>query len=130
MGLSTTDAQPIGISLTSAYESVRSWYRNHRNELENRDDEYGKASAALISALPSADAISEIEIRAIFSEVISGRLEWAYHRDDGSYKMAAYAKAALDAAGHGERWLEKGETELLKESRLWPYLTHSNYSVR
>jgi hypothetical protein len=65
--------------------------------------------------------LTELEVRAVLSEVISGNLEWAYHETDGQYKMAAYAFGAFDAAGLN--WsLNEAEREELKSSILWSLL--------
>ena len=122
MGLSYEDAIPKGISLRKAYVAIRSWYRNNAFELKTREDEYAKASLALIKALPDVTSLSELEIRAIFAEVIAGHLEWAYHRSDGKHKMAAYVHGALEAAGY-DLFLSEEEKKRLGESRLWPYLS-------
>ena len=122
MGLSYNDAIPKGISLREAYVAIRSWYRNNTFELKTRDDEYAKASLALIKALPAVTSLSELEIRAIFAEVIAGYLEWAYHRSDGKYKMAAYVHGALETASY-DLFLSEEEKKHLRESRLWPYLS-------
>ena len=122
MGLSSTDAKPAGVSLTNAYSAIRTWYQDHVDQAQSCGGNYGRNSVALIQALPPASALSDIEIIAVLREVIVGYLEWAYHKDDGRYKMAAYAEAALETLGHSY-FLASEETDLLKTSILWPYLT-------
>jgi hypothetical protein len=85
------------------------------------DREYGKRSEALIKALPPASALTDLEIRAVLREVVSGNLEWAYHDTDGQCKMSAYAHGALEAAGLNCSLSESEEQEL-KGSKLWPHL--------
>jgi hypothetical protein len=118
------DAKPIGISLEDGYSRIREWYQSNIQTAIARGDDYGTRSANLIRALPAADATSDLEKRAIFQEVISGLLEWAYHESDGAFKMYAYAKAAVEAAGV-DWYVSKEEREQLRTSRLWPFLTHS-----
>lgn len=122
MGLLSTDSLPTGIALTDAYSAIRTWYCAHADQALARGDEYGRGSAALIQALPAASAVSDLEIVAVLREVILGYLEWAYHQSDGRYKMAAYAHAALEKAGRSYT-LTAEETEVLKSSTLWPYLS-------
>ena len=121
MGLNRDDRLPEGISMREAYSAVRSWYKQNCADLANRDDSYGRKSEALITALPSESSATDIEIRAVFGQVIGGLLEWGYHQDDGSYKMAAYALAALEEAGY-KTWLLKSDIGALKGSRLWPHI--------
>ncbi len=121
MGLSSTDSKPTGISLQNAYSAIRTWYQHNVAVAQARGDAYGQASAALIQALPIAAALSDIEIVAVFREVIAGYLEWAYHQSDGQYKMAAYAHAALETIGRSYP-LTPEETQKLQSSVLWPFI--------
>ena len=103
MGLSQNDKKPSNISLREAYEKIRKWYQANIDFVRNKDDDYANRSTALIEALPSVNMLSELEIRAILDEVVYGNLEWAYHKDDGDYKMGNapfFAKIVLK-----ERWL-------------------------
>jgi len=121
MGLSSTDKKPVDISLKEAYFKIQKWYQANIDMARSRNDDYGNRSAALIEALPQADLLTDLEIRAILGEVIYGNLEWAYHEDDGEYKMAAYAHGALESAGIS--WSISGEErDQLKNSALWPHL--------
>lgn len=97
MGLSSSDKLPEGIEPEAAYKALRSWYRKNLQLPLARNDDYGRSAAALVKALPPKPA--PVEMKAVFSEVIMGLLEFAYHRDDGNYKMAAYAHAALKTMG-------------------------------
>lgn len=56
-------------------------------------------SVALIDRLHEGSDLTQLELRAVLGEVIYGYLEWAYHENDGDFKMAAYAHAALEQAG-------------------------------
>ena len=123
MGLNTNERKPADISLADAYEHIRQWYSHSipllRQKMGDRDS--AKKSAALIRALPPATQLSELEIRAVLGEVIYGYLEWAFTQTDGKYKMAAYAKGALENAGLS--WsINEEEKQKLKTSVLWPHL--------
>jgi len=123
MGLCPTDPKPHNLTLSQAYEHIRTWYSQNipllRQQMGGQD--YAKKSEALILALPSADQLSQLEIRAVLGEVIYGNLEWAYHHADSQYKMAAYAHCAFEAAGLS--WsLTEDERKQLVGSRLWPHL--------
>lgn len=123
MGLKSTDKKPKDISLADAYECIRRWYSQNIPLLRQRmsDREYGQKSEALVNALPPAENLSELEIRAVLGEVIYGNLEWAYHESDGRFKMAAYAHGALETAGLD--WsISEEEKQQLKNSALWPHL--------
>jgi imidazolonepropionase-like amidohydrolase len=80
-----------------------------------------KACFDLVDNLPDQSELSDIEIRAVLVEVISGKLEWAYHQSDGDYKMAAYAHAALEQAGL-PTFLSEAEKRELRGSRIYPFL--------
>lgn len=124
MALSSTEKKPDGISLQDAYSAIRTWYQQHIETLLARRDldvSYAHASAAIIRALPDASMLSEVEIVWLFGEVIGGRLEWAYHESDGIYKMAAYAKAALESKGRSYL-LTAEETQQIELSSLWPLI--------
>mgnify|MGYP001054571199 CR=1 FL=1 len=121
MGLLSNDKRPENISLKDAYSKIRRWYRANIKFLKNLNNDYGKRSLALIRVLPPTKIITDIEIRAIFGEVIYGNLEWAYHEDDGRYKMAAYAHGALEASGLDWQLSENERKQLIK-SVLWPHL--------
>jgi hypothetical protein len=96
MGLDTNDPKPTGIALRDAYDKIRSWYQSNAH---TKDSPHAQPANQFIQALPPANQLSDLEIRTVLSEVILGQLEWGYHESDGQYKMAAYAHAALDAAG-------------------------------
>jgi len=126
MGLSPNDKKPVNIALKEAYSKIRKWYQANIDMARSGNDDYGNRSAALIEALPQANMLSDLEIRAILGEVIYGNLEWAYHKDDGDYKMAAYAHGALEAAGLS--WsISEEERNQLKNSALWPHLMISRH---
>ena len=114
MGLSSNDKKPTNISLSDAYTAVRTWYLANFGKLTGHKDGYANHSLALIKALPSSPS-STLEARAVLGEVVYGNLEWAYHESDGSYKMGAYAHAALDAAS-GRFWLSEAEQQQVTQS--------------
>ncbi len=121
MGLNTNDPKPVGISFANAYKAILAWYGGNLKRIQSKTDDYSRGSVALINALRQVSTLSDLEYRAIFGEVICGYLEWAYHQSDGRYKMAAYAFAALEAAGLSFNLTEEEKTKL-KPSVLWPYL--------
>ncbi len=120
MGLSPNDKKPEGITFKDAYVKIRKWYVANENLAIARGDDYGKKSAELINHLPKANTVTDLEMRAIMQEVINGYLEWAYHKDDGQFKMAAYAHAALEASN---QWMmNETEKQELKTSHIWRFL--------
>jgi hypothetical protein len=127
MVLIPSDPKPVGIKPEDAYRAIRKWCKNNRGTLLMRNDDYGKMSAALIDALPPVNKATPAEIWAIFGEVIYGNLEWAYHRSDGKYKIAAYAHAALEAAGRGIHLIDAEKSSLKQRSPLWPWLIIAKY---
>lgn len=122
MGLDLSDPKPEGISLQNAYIAIRDWYQSNVQQVVSKTDEYSQRSASLIKSLPAVNSISELEIRAVLGEVIYGSLEWAYHKSNGQYKMAAYAYGALEAAGL-KYSISDDERKKLKTSKLWPFLS-------
>jgi len=125
MGLDTTDIIPA-IDFSSAYAAIRAWYQANSELLRGRmaPCAYVDESEALIHALP--ESLSDLETKAVFSEIISGLLEWGYHDSDGRYKMAAYAHGALETAGQ-DYCFEPDELDALSRSGLWRLLTASRY---
>jgi hypothetical protein len=136
MGLDPKDPKPTQITIREAYTKIRQWYRVNVPKFLDRpakEIETGKfkivrdfsASAKacfdLVDNLPDQSELSDIEIRAVLVEVISGKLEWAYHQSDGDYKMAAYAHAALEQAGL-PTFLSEAEKRELRGSRIYPFL--------
>lgn len=121
MGLDPDDPKPVGITLRDAYEKIRTWYQAR---VHGEDNPHAQRAAPFIDALPPEDKLTDLEIRTVLSEVILGQLEWAYDESDGEYKMAAYAHAALDAAGL-HFTLRDGEKQAIKESQstLLPYFS-------
>ena len=119
----SNDKIPNGIKPIEAYKKIRSWYQNNLSKLDGTTSS-GQRSIRLIQNLPSADVIQPVEIKAVFREVISGKLEWAYHQSDGEYKMSAYAKAALKTIGE-DYSLSENESAELKKSTLWDFITQT-----
>ena len=117
--MAPTDKELDGISLRDAYSAIRIWYQAHIDEPLKNGDVYRKNSAPLVRALPATSEMSDIEIVAVFAEVIAGRLEWAYEKCGD--KMAAYAKAALETKGRSYS-LTPEETKELQTSDLWRFL--------
>lgn len=91
MGLNSEDKRPSRMSVDEAYEAIRAWYQANRHRAP--DD----SKPVIDGMLPAREATLDQKL-AIFREVIAHNMEWAYHEDDGQYKMAAYAIAGLEAA--------------------------------
>ena len=138
MGLHPHDPKPTEISIRDAYNAIRAWYQANTDRIATSGDrelasvlgewrmpwicKNASSSLDLVDVLPEQDELSDLEIRAVLAEVIAGKLEWAYHASDGSFKMAAYAHAALKQAGL-PILLSSKEKQLLKDSALYPYLS-------
>ncbi len=73
----SVDAPSAPLSLSDAYSSIRRWCQGNLKKVDRRNDDYGKRAAALVRALPPAEHLYDLEIRAVFLEVKSGLLEWA-----------------------------------------------------
>lgn len=107
------------LSRQDAYAAIRVWYQANTDKLHDPDSEYGRASLALIRALPAPEIASEAEISAVFKHIVSMYLEWGYCHSDGRMEMHEYVRRSI-----GTRWNEITEEELeqLRASRLFPYL--------
>lgn len=106
------------MTVDDAYRAIRAWYRANLDKISGETSDYQRRSARLIRALPSEDALTDVEKRAIFKEVMSGLLEWAYVQTDGRHQMNEYVRLSV-----GDRWpSEKSDAQSLRRSRLWPYL--------
>jgi hypothetical protein len=108
--------------VSAAYKAIRAWYVDHLPLIEWRTGHYYISSAALIRALPDERALSELEMRAVFAEVLAGLLEWGYSESDGRFRMVDYATAALRTAGMLAS-LAPDERDALRTSVLWPFLS-------
>jgi len=115
MILTVRDAKPEGITFVDAYAAIRSWFSY------NAHLPAAASSRGLIAVLPPSGQVSPVECKAVFAEVILGGLEWGYNQSDGRFSMAAYAWAALEAAGTGHI-LSYEERRQLRPSPLWPFL--------
>jgi hypothetical protein len=137
MGLAPDDPKPTQITIREAYTRIREWYQANTSRFINHSAEkvevgdktivrdvnsHARTCLELVEILPDQRDLSDIEIRAVLAEVIGGKLEWAYHQLDGSYKMGAYAHAALEQVGLPTFLLEV-EKRQLKNSPLYPYLS-------
>lgn len=109
--------------MRNEYSKLRDWYQLNVEQIGG-DDDYPARSRRLIKILPKPEQATDLEVRAIFQEVLMGLLEWAYVESDGESAMNEYASEALSAGGF-ERYLNEDETNQLRKSRLWPYLTPS-----
>ena len=117
MGLSPNDKKPEGITFKDAYAKIRKWY------VANVNLAIARGPAELINHLPQLNTVTDLEMRAIMQEIINGYLEWAYHKDDGQFKMAAYAHAAFEASN---QWImNETEKQELKKSHIWRFLSIS-----
>jgi len=115
MGLNEHDKIPNYRTPDMAYSMIRKWLKE---KLKNSQS-IPNIDPAFILDIPPVSRATTLEKRAIFVEVISGNLEWAYHESDGDNKMSAYANAGLRGYNFG---FSQDEIELLKKSKIWPYL--------
>jgi hypothetical protein len=111
-----------GILLQDAYEAIRAWYLENLPMIEWRPSSYYTSSTAFIRALPPANEMSDLEIRAVCVEVLNGLLEWAYSENDGQFRMSEYACAALKPYGTSFS-MTADEREELKTSALYPFFS-------
>jgi tetratricopeptide (TPR) repeat protein len=109
--------------LLDAYTSVRLWYQANIHRLDERNDEYSDMSRRLILALPDPTAATQLEMRAVMAQVISGGLEWAYAQSDGRSTMSEYAKKSVEPFGGYS--LSDDDRSALQTSVLWKYLGYS-----
>lgn len=123
MGLNRDDPLPMGTSLANAYTAIRKWCKVNARRQAELGNQHAVQCSDLVAALPPAEQLTELEIRAVLGEVIYGSLEWAYHQSDGRYKMAAYAHAALDNA-HLPLGISSEEKVALRESFLAQHLSN------
>lgn len=103
-----------------AYAAARRWYLQNIDRPIASGDEYRRASIEFVGALPEASLLSDIEISAVFREMIAGGLEWAYGSDGGREVIEA-ARAASGAEGRSYS-LSPQELEQLQGSTLWRFM--------
>jgi hypothetical protein len=98
MGLDSQDKKPQGMLLIQAYDNIGQWYLENLPLLPKEwghQPELAKKSEALIKALPPASKLTELEIRAVLAEVISGCLEWGITTQMGSTRWLPMPTAPL-----------------------------------
>lgn len=122
MGALAGESRLAGILLQDAYKAIRAWYLENLPMIEWRPSSYYTSSTAFIRALPEPGELSDLEMRAVCVEVLNGLLEWAYSENDGHFRMAEYACAALKPYGTTYS-LTLDEREQLKTSALWPFFS-------
>lgn len=59
------------------------------------DPETGRDILQLVRGLPDPQSITPLQAKAVFHEVLSGTLEWAYYIQDSHFPMNEYAFIAL-----------------------------------
>ena len=109
-----------GVSIRDAYDTIRTWYQQNIDTPLEVGDTYRQASRPFVCALPAASALSDVEIVAVFREVIAGRLEWA-HGAEGGVRMVEHTRAALKTSGRSYT-LTPEEKSRLETSVLWPFI--------
>ena len=112
---------PDGISFADAYAAIRGWCLTHADHYKDAPGMSAR-SMALIAALPEVEDASEVEMKAVFGEIIAGNLLWAYKKSDGLHRMAGYAHGALEGAGMTYEISDPVEREQLVASPIGPYL--------
>jgi len=112
---------PDGISMRDAYAAVREWCTAHVDDSEVPTG-LGERSRALVAAMPAAQDATDVEIRAVFGELIGGNLAWAYRKTDGTHRMAEYAHAALRGANASQEITDPVERKELISGPMGPYL--------
>lgn len=121
MGLLPGDLErvPNDLSMRHCYERIYTWH--HRRGLERfkerygEEDSYAQSYRALLNQLPEASSASRADMACVFNEVITNRLEWAYHeQDEQGIKTAAYAHFAVD------KWFDRELAKLQGEAQQSP----------
>ncbi|HJP93787.1 MAG TPA: hypothetical protein VJ875_17640 [Pyrinomonadaceae bacterium] len=108
-----------GISIQDAYSEIRKWYQANIDRPIDIGDTYRQTSVPFVRALP--EVLSDLEIIAVFREVIAGRLEWAHNALGDGPKMPERARAALRTIGRSYS-LTAEETDQLRTSLLWQFI--------
>jgi hypothetical protein len=117
---------PGGIPIEAAYAAIRAWCQAHVDDpMPVRGP--SAASRQLVAVLPEPSVASELEMRAVLGELITGNLAWAYRKTDGLHPMAAYAHAGLEHAGVTTEIRDPDEREQLRTSPIWPFLFTTRY---
>ena len=80
---------------------------------------YRQASVPFVRALP--EVLSDLELIAVFREVIAGRLEWAHRASEDGPKTPERARAALRTIGRSYS-LTAQEIDQLRTSVLWKFI--------
>jgi hypothetical protein len=110
-----------GVSMRDAYAAIHDWVRSHVDDPDTPTG-LGERSRALVAAMPQVEDATEVEMRAVFGELIGGNLAWAYRKTDGTHRMAEYAHEALRCAGVSHEISDPAEREALLASPMRPYL--------
>ena len=110
---------PQTLSMRQCYERIHGWHRSDGvARLEQRyggNDAYAQSYRDLLSRLPAPAQATEADMAFVFNEVITNRMEWAYHQEDErGIKTAAYAHFAL------QRWFGDDLARLQEVARGSP----------
>jgi hypothetical protein len=132
MALAPSDRKPQSITPRAAFSEIRAWCQANAKNLLTQPPVKGQrdrtpfiqASMDLIDRLAPVQTLTDLEIRTVLSEILCGKVEWAYHDSDGQYKMAAYAHEGLETAGLSHQLSEEEKENLKKSgSNLLPYFS-------
>lgn len=123
MGLLKGDIEkvPKDLSLKEYYARIYDWHKSRR-DIKKNDNPSTKRYHELVESLPNPEKASPEDIVFVCKEVITGLMEWAYHKmDEYEIKTAAYAHYILNTffdGFHGEkmRVLEQ-KSELYRKYR-------------
>jgi len=113
---------PPDITVRECYCRIYTWHTIHGAErirsVYGREDDYSRAYAKLLQALPLPELATQPDMDFVFGQVIAGLMEWAYRlRDEHGIKTAAYAHYALNTE-YNSGWENAELRESIKKSSL------------
>ena len=101
MSAASEDPRLASLSIKGAYAAIRAWYQADVDRCASDPQlrPHALASKGYVESLPPPEQATQAEIEDTLRRVLSGDLEWGYHKSDGHFKMAAYAHAGFESAG-------------------------------
>lgn len=110
------------LTLEQAYDCIRDWYQENVEDIRRYrpSDLALNYAPRLIRELPPT--LSNLEMRGVLNEVLSGILAWGKTGSDGNLRMESYAQAGLERSGGA--FTPEERSELLKTSVLASLLDH------
>lgn len=104
LGAGDMEKVPSNLSMHEIYDRIYRWHKKNSQTVNETaiDPNYRKRYLQLVDVLPISKQATKDDIYLVCLEVITGLMEWAYHKEDNhGVKTAAYAHFVTVKFGGG-----------------------------